>query len=392
MDRLGVAVIGASHRSTMIFGHLQKRPENGYITGVYDLIPARGQHLIDAYEATEAKVYDSLEQAVGDPRVDAVFVTTHDGAHMEGSVAALNADKHVFCEKPMEISLERCDAIAEAARRSKGLFYLGMNLRHGPVHAALHRILESGKLGKVLTIETNEYYYGGKTYFRRWNRLRKYGGGLWITKAVHDCDLLNWFAQGQPKRVYAASSLSHYRPREDAATHCRICKLAETCPDYCDINADSVQWALRRITEEQTGELGDLCLWNSDKDTFDNGQMLVEYDNDIRANYTVNVVAGRGTRQMRLMGTDGAAEGDMSEGTVCFWKRHENKKQVQDVRELMKSGHGGSDRGIVEDFFDCCRTGKAPRSSWQEGRAGVRLGLAARESCDTGMPVDLPIE
>ena len=337
-------------------------------------------------------MHDSMEAAIDDPRVDAVFVMTYDGAHMEPAVAALEAGKHVFCEKPIEITLERCDAIGAAAKRSKGVFYLGMNLRHRPVHAALHRILESGKLGKILTIETNEYYYSGKTYFRRWNRLRKYGGGLWVTKAVHDCDLLNWFAGGQPKRVFALSSLSLYQPRADAGTHCRACKLAETCPDYWDVNYDSVMWALRRVTEAHTGEPADLCLYNSDKDTLDNGQMLVEYDNDIRASHTVNVVAGRGTRQMRLMGTDGAAEGDMNEGTVFFWKRHENTKQVVDISEQTKSGHGPADRGMIEDFFDCCRTGRTPISGWTDGRASVRLGLAARESCDTGLPVDLPAE
>jgi len=60
-----------------------------------------------------------------------------------------------------------------------------------------------------------------------------------------------------------------------------------------------------------------------------------------------------------------------------------------DIREQTKAGHGGADRGMIEDFFDCCRTGRAPKSGWADGRAGVRLGLAARESCDTGLPVEL---
>ena len=75
---------------------------------------------------------------------------------------------------------------------------------------------DAGKLGKLLTIEANEYYFGGRSYFRRWNRLREFGGGLWITKACHDFDLINWFAGGKPRRVFAMSNLSYYKPMDGA--------------------------------------------------------------------------------------------------------------------------------------------------------------------------------
>ena len=93
-----------------------------------------------------------------------------------------------------------------------------MNLRHAPVYETLHEMVSDGRLGKVLTIEAGEHYYGGRTFFRRWNRLRRYGGGLWVTKGCHDFDLLNWFAGGSPVRVFATSNLSHYKPVPGAGT------------------------------------------------------------------------------------------------------------------------------------------------------------------------------
>jgi predicted dehydrogenase len=399
VSSLGVAIVGASMRSTMVFDYLKKNPDVGHICGIYDIIPARGEFLLKKYDSSDARLYDTLEQAIEDPNVGAVCVCTSDGEHVAPAVGALNAGKHVFCEKPMTINLQDADELIDAAQKSKAVFYLGMNLRHAPVFDELHRILESGKLGRLLAIESNEHYYGGRSYFRRWNRLRQYGGGLWITKACHDFDLLNWFAGGKAKRVFGVSSLSYYKPKPGAGKNCRNCDLKDTCPDYFDVNDHTANsWgsdneALGKLTEEATGVPRDLCLYTSDKDTFDNGIAIVEFDNDVRATYTVSVVASLSTRQMRLTGTEGFAEGDLSSGIVKYWKRPPREgdwPQVTNLRELMNSGHGGADDNLLKDFFECCRTGKKPKSSWTDGRAGVAVGLAVRESCDTGLPVILP--
>ena len=387
-NRLGVAIIGASVRSTIMFDYLQRHPNEGFVVGIYDVTPSRSECLIEHYGAREAVMYESLEQAVSDPRAEAVFIGTPDCEHATGAVAALRAGKHVYCEKPMTISLEDCDELIEQARQADSVFYLGMNLRHSPVYETLHKAVTDGRLGKLLTIEANELYYEGRTYFRRWNRLRKYGGGLWITKACHDFDLLNWFAGGKPRRVFATSSLSHYRPMPEAGTHCRACSLKEQCPDR--YAAGNPTWEkLADLSEEATGQPKDLCLYNSDKDTFDNGIAVVDYDNDVRATYVLNVVSSRTTRQMLLVGTKGSGQADLEECAVNFWQRHSEKKESCDLHEFMNSGHGGADDRILADFFHCCQTGEKPRSSWVDGRESLKLGLAATESCDTGKPVIL---
>lgn len=393
-NRLGVVIIGASMRSTMIFDYLQRNPNQGFVAGTYDVIPSRAKYLIKQYDLSNTVMYESLSQAVSDSRAQAVFIGTPDCDHVTAAVAALQADKHVYCEKPMAITLQDCDELIEEARKASSVFYLGMNLRHSPVYEKLHQILSDGQLGKLLTIEANELYYGGKTYFRRWNRLRKYGGGLWITKACHDFDILNLFAGGKAKRVFATSSLSHYKPMPEAGEYCRACSIKDQCPDRYGIKAkedeNHAMWdKLAELTEEATGQRKDACLYNSDKDTFDNGIAVVDYDNDVRACYVLSVVTGRSTRQMSLVGTEGSAQGDTENCLVTFWKRHTEQRESSDLHELMNSGHGGADDRILADFFHCCQTGDKPRSSWSDGRESLRVGLAARESCDTGQPVIL---
>ena len=76
-----MAIVGASGRSTMMFEYLKDRPEEGFVTGVYDPLVERSRFLIDAYGPPEAVAYESVEQAVADPRASAAFVASWDAAH-----------------------------------------------------------------------------------------------------------------------------------------------------------------------------------------------------------------------------------------------------------------------------------------------------------------------
>jgi predicted dehydrogenase len=386
MKKIGIAIIGASHRSSALFDFTKQYGKVAFVTGLYDLIPERASCLIDHYAAKDVVIYKSMHEAIHDPRAEAIFIGTPDSQHVEPAVMALEAGKHVYCEKPMAITLEDCDKIINAAKNANSVFYLGMNLRHGPFHEKIHQIITSGQLGKVLTIEANEYYGGGRSYFRRWNRLRKFGGGLWITKSCHDFDLLNWLAGAKPKSVYASSNLSFYTKKPEGGMSCRECPIKGTCSDYYDIMKPELplQNKLLEITEKTTGLPRDLCLFNSEKDTFDNGMALVEYENDIRATYTVSVVSGRNTRELRVQGTLGSLEGDIEEGIIKIWPRYSQEVLTVDVRDMMNSSHEGADDRIFMDFFNCCCTLSKPRSSWADGRLSLELALAATRSCDEG--------
>ncbi len=394
--RLRLAIAGCGGRTTSFLSYFSHNTSQGEIVALSDIIPQKAELLANHYKI-QTQIFDDTSKMIDAIKPDALIICTPDYAHVEPAVTALSSNIHVFCEKPMATSLKDCDKIISVARKSTAIFYLGFNLRHSPMHDTMHQLITSGRLGKITTIEANEYYYGGKTYFRRWNRLEKFGGGLWLTKACHDFDLLNWMAGADPQTVYAVASLSHYRKKPGAATLCRNCKFQYECPDYFDIcNEGSSEWdelwrQIRIETEKQGGEPADLCLFNSDKDTFDNGIAVVTYKNDIRATYTVNVLASRSTRQMRVIGTEGTAEGDMENGSIEVTERHTNRKYTYDLRTLMAGGHGGADDRMILDFLHTCYTGKKPKSSWAEGRRAVELSLAARESSAKGKIVSLSV-
>jgi predicted dehydrogenase len=389
MEPVKVAIIGAGARAIAFCKFLAENPNQAELVAIidYNLEKANFLNTYFNLKATVADDYDVLRDA------QAVLIITPDYAHVAPTCAALKMGKHVYIEKPLATTIEDCDKIAEAAAQSKSMCYLGFNLRHHPVNERIHSLIVKNELGKVTTIEANEYYYGGRTYFRRWNRLVKYGGGLWLTKACHDFDLLKWLSGGNTKSVYAVSNLSYYKHRDGAGPRCRDCRLAESCPDFYDVKKPLEDWfdeTWRQLQHkmDQSGELApDICLYNSDKDTFDNGITVVEFDNDIRATYTVNVLAARCTRQVRVVGTEAMIEADLEYGTILLTRRHTHETLKIDLSEQTKGTHGGADFSILSDFFKICRQGGIPRSSIEDGRSAVQMSLAARKSAETGSRV-----
>ena len=143
------------------------------------------------------------------------------------------------------------------------------------------------------------------------------------------------------------------------------------------------------IDEQNGGEPVDLCLFNSDKDTFDNGIAMVNFGNDIHASYTLSVISACATRQMRVIGDRGTIEADMDSCKVQYFERHTNRRATYDLSALMDDDHGGADVRLLRDFFKTCKTGQKPRSGWAEGRQAVQLSLAARHSMDTNALVEV---
>lgn len=392
MNPIKTGIIGAGARAISFCQFIQKNPEKINLVALADEIIGKAEFLDNEYNLG-AKIYDNFEALIDDNEIEAVIISTPDHLHVAPVIAALKANKHVYLEKPLATTLPDCDTMIEATKSSEAICYLGFNMRHSPMHEKIYDLIKEGCLGKITTIEANEWYYEGKTYFRRWNRLRKFGGGLWLTKACHDFDLITWIAGGKPQRIYATSNLSHYKPIQGAGPRCRDCAIKNECPDFYDINkSQEINWMeawrqLQLMMDQNVPIAPDICLFNSDKDTFDNGIAVIDYDNDIRATYTVNVLASRTTRQMSIIGTEGMAEADMEKGLVIYTQRHTGKVIRYDMTKETKGSHGGADERIFTDFFDICRNGGTPRSNLLDGRLAVQISVAARESSDTGTAI-----
>lgn len=336
-------------------------------------------------QLTHVPAYTSLETCLAVANTEAVLITTPDGNHADVAVPALEAGNHVFLEKPLDVTESRCRAIVEADRLAGGKTFVGFNLRFAPVYVRIRALIDEGAIGDVLTIQEDEFYDGGRTYFRRWNRFRKDGGGLWITKACHDFDLMYWMAGVRPLSVYATDALSYYRPRADAAEHCENCHVRDSCPDSYHVIAACAGAPVTKPVPELAEERGmprpDICLYNSKKDTFDHGVATVRFENDVIGTYTCNVVTGFSDRRMRVSGTRGTLDGALSASHVTLRRRDPSAVEEIPVGGA-EGGHGGGDNFLLTDFYEFTQGRKEPKVRPTEATIPVLMGLAATRSSD----------
>ncbi len=383
-----VAVVGIGGRGTWAARQLAQHP--GYeLVALCDLNLGKLDYFRRQAGLERVPAAGSIEACLRDFPLDAVVITTHDAAHAETALPALRAGKFVFLEKPLDTTAERCHAIVEADRAAGGKTFVGLNLRFAPLYSTAKRMIAEGAVGDVLTVQADEFYNGGRGYFRRWNRLRAFGGGLWITKACHDFDLLHWLAGRRPVSVYAVDALSYYRPRPDAPLHCAECGMKGTCPDsFYVIKGSQKEKLLSEAAAEHGDPRPDLCLYNSDKETFDHGIATVEFEGGVFGTYTCNVVAGFSDRRLRVSGTKGTLDGALASPTVTLRRRDPSSTEEIPLATA-EGGHGGGDALLFDEFLDFVAGRREPRVRPAEGMIPVLLGLAATRSADERRRVEM---
>lgn len=155
-----------------------------------------------------------LAEVLKRPDVHVVIITTPSGAHMEAAVAAANAGKHVVVEKPLEITLERCDRIIDACLKNKVQLCTIFPSRFGDANTALKKAIEAGRFGRVTLGETTCKWWRPQSYYDEggWKGTQALdGGGALMNQAIHNVDLLLWM-MGPVKSIAGfTATLAHER-------------------------------------------------------------------------------------------------------------------------------------------------------------------------------------
>jgi len=168
-----------------------------------DLYPEKAEKLAEKH-GISAVVCKDYREAVTRDDIDLVSICLPPSVHAEAAIAALEAGKHVIVEKPMASSLEECDAMIQAARKSGRILASIAQNRYKIPMMKLKKILESGVAGRVLHATANSLWWRGQNYYDIWWRgtWNAEAGGCTMNHAVHHIDLLRW-ALGMPKEVTA---------------------------------------------------------------------------------------------------------------------------------------------------------------------------------------------
>ena len=233
-------LIGAGNRGADSYApYALAHPDALRFVAVAEPHPERRARFAAAHGIPAERQFDSWEALLARPLpVDAALVCTLDTQHVEPAVAALEAGYDVLLEKPMATTLEGCVQLVQAAERTGRLLQICHVLRYTPFFSALHEILESGRLGEIITVEHREnvaYWHMAHSYVRGNWRNSALESPMILAKCCHDLDILFWNL-GPIARLSSSGALTHYRPENappGAPQRCPDgCPAAETCPWY----------------------------------------------------------------------------------------------------------------------------------------------------------------
>ena len=419
VKKLKIALVGTGIRGTSFWG---KRLVDEYsdileFVGLSDINPGRleyGKKFIGA----SCPTFTDFEKMIKDTKPDLVIVTTKDSTHHQFVIKGLEMGCDVLTEKPLTTDEIKCQSILDAERKSKKNLIVGFNYRWSPYATKVKELLMNNSIGKLVSVDFHWYLntYHGASYFRRWHGNMESGGSLWVHKASHHFDLLNWWIDSEPNEVFAYGDLEFYGKNGPyQGDNCRSCNHQKECDFYWDITKQERMMNLYVNHEKEDGYIRDNCLFRDDINIYDKMSAQVKYANNTVLNYSLTTYSPYEGWRVGLNGTEGRIEAwqdipyfknetideaekhakemdqsgkdEITYDPVIVHKLWNDHKSVPVALE--RSGHGGGDKRLHDKIF------RSPDTADEFGRtAGIRdgamailIGIGARRSIESGKPI-----
>lgn len=431
-ERTRVVLIGTGSRADMyVHAVLGDHASSAELVAISDTNPGRVEYYLGlAAELSPGTTIaqfrpEELTQFIRDNGIGRVIVTTPDYTHADYIVEALEAGADVVVEKPLTIDAEGCRRICEAIDRTGRDVVVTFNYRYSPRNSALKEIIQSGAIGTVTSIDFSWMLdtVHGADYFRRWHRQKKNSGGLLIHKASHHFDLVNWWIDDVPERVFASGGLRFYGDRNAAERGLAdrpergTVDSAAGDPFALDLREDERLNALYYANEHHDGYQRDQDVFAPGITIEDNLALVVDYRSGPTLSYSLNAHSPWEGYRVSVNGTLGRAELEVVEraavsgstdqknvvdpsatpveeddavrvnGERLILQRHwERAVEVPIVNG--EGGHGGGDALLLTDLFE--GPGEDPLgrpSGYLDGLRAVAVGIAGNASLESSLPV-----
>ena len=367
MEKLRIGVIGVCGRGGL--ANHWRDSERAEIVGGADVSPAYLENFKERM-GDHVFVTEDYRRLLERTDVDAIAVTSPDFVHEEHAVAALEAGKHVFCEKPLAITTEGCDHILRAWKASGKRLMVGFNMRYMNIFRVMKEIIDAGTIGELRAVWVRHFVgHGGTFYYHDWHANKRGSNSLLLQKGSHDLDMIHWLTGRNTKRVSAFGSLDFFGGDKPNDLRCPECPEKRTCFEYDTTSRNQ-------------------CCFREEVDVEDNNVMIMELDGGMKASYLQCHFTPDYHRNYVIIGTEGRVENSEPDGKVWVkMRRADSWKELADREYTIRpavGGHGGADPVITEDFLDMVLDGKEPLAPPEAGRMSVAAGCAGAESMRSG--------
>lgn len=327
--------------------HIPEYADNAVseLAGYFDLNYERAKELAGQYGG---KAYETVDELLADETIEAVSVCVANNAHAEMTLKALNAGKHVLCEKPMAVTLDDCIAMVNKAEETGKILMIGQNQRFARAHVRAKELIGQGAIGKVLTFKTTFGHGGPET---------------WSVDAGPN----NWFFDKKRAAMGAMADLGVHK-------------------------TDLIQYLLDDRITETTAKVMTLDKRDS------KGKLIGVDDNAICIYRMKNGIIGTMTASWTYYGEEDnstyiyGTEGIMkiyadSEYSITITKKN-GEKEYYDIDKI-QTNDAQTKSGIIDAFVDAVVSGNEPPASGASVLNAMKAVFANLESSEKNMTIKI---
>lgn len=335
-DELRVAIIGVGGRGSRLLREMVKLP-GVKVAVVCDIDPEARDRGATIAEAHKPELVNEYVDLLGRKDIDAFVVATPVDLHREMAVAILGEDFPLYLEKPMAGTAEEVKAVHAAAKASKGLLQIGLQLRYDAARRAAIEAIHAGKIGEIAYMQGNRHT-GDLPRDTAWYFDASRSGNSLVEQAVHIIDIMNWAAGSHPLRAMGSGGINVYEGTPAGRT------------------------------------------------TWDNYVCIFEYPGDVRLTFTHIFIDPRGFTGIseKVWGSTGAI--DLPSATL-YTLTQRGEPAVEPVK-LYDGGRVNFNSRSLEAFFGHVRERSEPLNNADSGRDATLTAIMGRTAIEERRAVE----
>ncbi len=366
----------------MVINNFRRFAPDLEIVGVVDPDEDGVRKRMQSGDAEKCKFYPTLKEMIHHARPDALAIGTRCNLHAAYAIEAAAYPLPLFLEKPVATSMEQALALEKAASGGRARILVSFPLRLSPLCRLAKRYIEDGAIGRADHISATNYVHYGTVYFERGYGNYAVTQGLFLQKATHDFDYIQYLMGENIVRVAAMATRGKiFGGNKPAGLICSRCVEQETCLES-PVN--------RKINNSLGSTLDHECVFSSGLGTPESGMneesssALIEFASGAHGVYTQVFFTRRNAarRGPVISGYQGTLEFDWLKDELRRVRHHEPFTET--VRADAGEEHHGGDSALARNFIAMIARQAEPLAPLEAGLQSVYACLAAKESTEAG--------
>jgi len=342
MDKVRIGVIGLGQRTCYHDGSasFSDCEDIVHIEAICDIDRERlecGKQVFEKCFGYKINTYTDYREMLEKSALDGVYVAAPNFLHAEMTLAALEKNIHVLCEKPMEISAKKCDAMIETAKKKNKILAIGLQMRYRRHYHKIKELIDSGLIGMPTMLWCMEYR-GPFGQIKNWVWKKEKSGGAIVEKNCHHYDMFNlWLNDSQPTKVYASGSIVKHK-----------------------------------------------VMYGMPAEVIDNAWVINDFACGARAMLGICFLGGRHYREFGIYGTEGRIYFNSDDEETLHIELNNN-----DRIDYKVDVHSKIRGGLFRDFAQSIIENRQPFVTGEIGKKSILVPLAAEKSIEEKRVVDI---